>query len=78
MCPKFLDLACCSILWCQAMSQELAALKANQVEVVPLLPHMVQVGCKWIYKVKYLPNGQVERYKARLVARLDITRLLLS
>jgi hypothetical protein len=27
------------------------------------------IGCKWIFKKKFRPDGTIERYKARLVAK---------
>lgn len=27
------------------------------------------VGCRWIFSIKYLPDGTIERLKARLIAK---------
>lgn len=50
------------------MNKELTALKDNKTwEITTLPPNKKAVGCKWIYKTKFKPDGSVERYKARLV-----------
>jgi hypothetical protein len=56
--------------WCNAMMEELEALRKNRTWELTYLPEGKKaVGCKWIYTVKQNPDGKVERYKARLVAR---------
>ena len=56
--------------WCNAMMEELEALKKNKTWELTYLPNGKNaVGCKWIYSVKQNAEGKVERYKARLVAR---------
>lgn len=37
--------------------------------MVPLPKGKKTVECKWVYKVKTLANGQIDKYNARLVAK---------
>jgi hypothetical protein len=33
-------------------------------------PHDVNpIGCKWVYRLKYKPNGKIDKYTTRLVAK---------
>ena len=44
-------------------------MKDNNVwDLVPLLKGAKPIGCKWIFKMKSDSKGDVERYKAHLVA----------
>ena len=44
-------------------------MKINVWEVVPRPEGKSIVSSKWIYKIKHLVHGSVEKYKARFVAR---------
>ncbi|XP_020675353.1 uncharacterized protein LOC110094454 [Dendrobium catenatum] len=51
------------------MQQKFDALQRQSTwTLVSPPPDKPVLGCKWAYKIKLLPSGQVERYKARLVA----------
>ena len=52
------------------MVDEMMTLHDNGTwELVPLPPRVSLVGYRWVFIVKYLPDGTVELYKARLVAK---------
>uniref|UniRef100_A0A2N9GXD4 Integrase catalytic domain-containing protein n=1 Tax=Fagus sylvatica TaxID=28930 RepID=A0A2N9GXD4_FAGSY len=52
------------------MQAKMDALQANQTwELVPLPSGEKTVGCKWVFTMKYLADGSVDRYKVRLVAK---------
>ena len=56
--------------WQATMSEELRALKENNTwSLTTLPPGKHTVGCKWVYRIKYRPDGTIERCKARLVAK---------
>ncbi|CAM8988557.1 unnamed protein product [Rhodiola kirilowii] len=68
--PTSYNQASKDVKWVEAMNKEISALEANNTWVLTDLPKdKTLVDCKWIYKVKYLSDGTVERFKARLVAR---------
>ncbi len=56
--------------WKKAMETEMKSLKSNDVwDLVELPVDRKEVGSKWVYKVMVDGDGQIERYKAWLVAQ---------
>ena len=56
--------------WHKAMVDEMNALKGNGTWRAVYLPvGRKAIGSRWVFKVKHLPNGAIERFKARVVAQ---------
>ena len=56
--------------WLDALEKEMMSLQENEVwEMVELPKGRKPVGCKWVFKAKTKVDGEVEWYKARLVAQ---------
>ena len=56
--------------WREAIDEELGNLDIHQTWCYTTLPqNRKAIGCKWVFKVKYDPDGSIERYKAGLVTQ---------
>nr|GFA17276.1 ribonuclease H-like domain-containing protein [Tanacetum cinerariifolium] len=56
--------------WIDAMNHKMDALLRNDTwELVDLPQGRKAIGSKWIYKIKFRSSGEIDRYKARLVAQ---------
>ncbi|WMV29439.1 hypothetical protein MTR67_022824 [Solanum verrucosum] len=59
-----------SARWVEAMHNEIKALEDNKTCVLVDFPKVKKfIGCRWVSKIKYHANGDLERFKARLVAK---------
>ncbi|KAG6390686.1 hypothetical protein SASPL_148425 [Salvia splendens] len=56
--------------WKIAMDEEINAIEKNDTWSLTTLPEgRKAIGVKWVYKTKKNANGEVQRYKVRLVAK---------
>ncbi|CAI5721251.1 unnamed protein product [Peronospora destructor] len=56
--------------WKEACDSECDSLIKNDTwDVVPLPKGRKAIGCRWVFRVKENQDGEVERYKARLVTK---------
>ena len=56
--------------WLNVMKEEINSMEHNGVwDLVELPKGCKRVGCKWVFKTKHDSHGNLERYKARLVAK---------
>ena len=57
--------------WRSAMKEEIQVIEKNQTwELVRLLESHKAIDVKWVYKTKHNADGEIERYKARLVVKV--------
>jgi Reverse transcriptase (RNA-dependent DNA polymerase) len=56
--------------WKNTMFEEMKALVKNDTwDMVSRPSGKNTVGCKWVYSIKHTPEGKVDRFKVRLVAK---------
>ena len=60
-------------LWKTAVQSEYKSLLSNSTwDLIPYAPRMTVIGIAWKFKLERDSEGNVSKYKARLVARGDM------
>jgi hypothetical protein len=68
--PSYFQEASQQQVWCDAMVEEYASIMKNDIwEVVPRPEGKSMIGSKWIYKIKHVVDGNVEKFKAMFAAK---------
>ncbi|GJW32286.1 putative RNA-directed DNA polymerase [Tanacetum coccineum] len=68
--PSSFEEASKDINWINAMNEELHALYENNTwELCDVPAGRKPIGSKWVYRIKYMSSGEIERFKARLVSK---------
>jgi len=56
--------------WKKAMDEKMDALVSRESwELVSVPTDAIIVRCRWVYTLKYRPDGSVDQYKVRLMAK---------
>ena len=56
--------------WQAAMQAEMDSIvSVGMFELVPPPRDRKPIGCKWVFRIKRTPSGEIARYKVRLVAQ---------
>ena len=59
-----------SVFWNEAVNDEMESLLSNKTWVlVDLPPGCKTIGCKWVLRKKLKPDGTIDKYKVKLVAK---------
>ena len=68
--PIDFDEAIKNDVWIKSMDEEIDAIERNNTwDLVDFLDNKNCIGVKWIYKTKLNADGDVQKYKARLLAQ---------
>jgi hypothetical protein len=58
------------VWWGDAMEVEYTSIMKNDIwDIVPRSEEKLVVTSRWLYKIKHVANGSIEKFKARFVAR---------